>query len=79
MRAKIAAHTRWAGTDDRTAATAPARAGLRDRFVKQARKLHPDLSEQEIAARAESLRRAFYLKLALASARARRTRKAGKS
>lgn len=35
MRARLAAHTRWAGTPDRTAATAPGRRAALGRFERQ--------------------------------------------
>lgn len=76
LRGRIAAHTRWAGIADRSAATAPARAGLRDRFLRQARQQFGDLPEHELAVRAEHLRKAFYARLALASAKARSARSA---
>jgi len=34
-RARLAAHTRWANTEDRTAATAPARAAATNRYERQ--------------------------------------------
>lgn len=74
LAARIAAHTRWANTSDTTAATAPARAAFDDRFVRQA---DPDgvLSPSERARRADHLRRAYFSKLALRSAQARRKSK----
>jgi hypothetical protein len=67
-------HDRWAAVDDRTAATAPARQAFRDRFVQEARERFGDLPPEELAYRAEHLRKAFYTRLALKSARARRKR-----
>jgi hypothetical protein len=64
-RAKIAAHTSWANTRDRTARTANARKAAEDKFLKQA-----DGDPQ----RAESLRKAYFARLALKSAQARRRR-----
>jgi hypothetical protein len=72
-------HERWAATDDRTAATAPARQTFRDRFLAEARERFGDLPADELARRAEHLRKAYYTRLAIASARARRARKAGAS
>ena len=71
--ARIAAHTRWAGEQDRTAATAPARKGL---DAKWAREVDPDgvLAPDELARRVENLRQAHMTRMALASARARRTK-----
>lgn len=71
--AKIAAHTSWALTEDRSARTQPARAALMAKFETE---VDPDgrLSPDERASRAESARRAHFQKLALASAKARRKR-----
>ena len=68
---QVAALTRWAHEPDRSAATAPARAGLEARFERQ---VDPDgiLSPEERARRAASARRAFYLNLARRSAAARK-------
>ncbi|MEU4675750.1 hypothetical protein [Micromonospora sp. NPDC023737] len=72
--ARVAAHTRWAQTPDRTAATAGARKAFRDRFERE---VDPDgtLPEAERLRRAESARSAHYTRLALKSARARRLRR----
>jgi hypothetical protein len=72
--ASIAAHTRWARTADRTAATAPARAAAADRWLRQ---VDPDgvLDPVERVQRAESLKSAHFRRLALASAQARRRRR----
>jgi hypothetical protein len=68
--AKVAAHTRWSQTEDRSAATAPARAGLAKKFEDQ---VDPDrtLPPEVRAVRAESARRAHFQRLARASAKAR--------
>ena len=63
LRAQIAAHTSWANTSDRAARTAKARAALEAKFLAEA-----DGDPQ----RAESLRKAYYKRLALTSAQARR-------
>lgn len=76
LHAKLAQHIRWAGVADRSAETAPARAGLRAKFETQARQLHPDGSPETIARAAESLRKAHFARLALLSSKAR-ARKAG--
>jgi hypothetical protein len=65
---RIGAHTKWANTTDRTAATAPARAALEQKFLDQA---------DGDPLRAASLRKAYYARLSLASAEVRRARKAG--
>lgn len=69
--AKIAAHTSWARTEDRTARTAPARRALMAKFEQQ---VDPSgrLSAEERARRAESARKAHFQAMALASAKARR-------
>ncbi len=71
----LANHERWATVEDRTAATAPARKKFRDQFLDQARERFGDLPADELAFRAEHLRKAFYVRLALKSAQARRARK----
>lgn len=63
LRASIAAHESWAATEDRTARTAPARRALQEKFLREA---------GGDPVRAEHLRRAYYQRLALKSARARR-------
>src|SRR5258707_14974723 len=65
LRAKIAVHTSWANTPDRSTRTANARKALEDKFLAEA---------DGDPVRAESLRRAFYAKLALKSAQARKRR-----
>ena len=66
LRARIAAHERWAREPDRTAATAPARQALDDRYVAAARVLHPHLSDDEILVRAANLRSAAAVRAARA-------------
>jgi hypothetical protein len=70
-------HDRWAAVEDRTAATAPARQAFRDRFLTEAQERFGDLPADELARRAEHLRKAYYARLALRSAQARRARKTG--
>lgn len=72
--ARIAAAERWARTPDRSTATEPARRGLRARFEREADpdgRLHP----AERARRADALLSAHMLRLARASAMARRGRR----
>ena len=68
------AHKRWAYTDDRTAATAPARAGLWAKFERQ---VDPDglLAPEERAKRAESLWKAHFAAMARKSIQTRKKRK----
>jgi hypothetical protein len=65
LAAQVAAHASWAMTPDRSARTANARAALMQRFLDEA--------DGDVA-KAESLRRAHFARLSLASARARRRR-----
>lgn len=71
LRASIASNRRWAFTEDRPAATAPARAAFLRKFEDE---VDPDglLDPDERARRAEHARRAHFQALALKSARARR-------
>ena len=74
MRGRIGAYTRWARTDDRSAATWPARKALEDKFeweVDPERKLTPT----ERAKRAEYARKAYYQRLAMKPVQARQRRK----
>jgi hypothetical protein len=68
--ARIAALSRWARTDNRTLATAAARAGFEARFERE---VDPDgrLGAEERARRAGFARRAYFARLALLSAKAR--------
>lgn len=74
--AQIAAAERWGRTPDRTAATAPARAGLRAKF---AREIDPDgtLDPVELERRVDSLQRAHMLRMSLAAKAARRRKGGG--
>jgi hypothetical protein len=60
---QIAAHTKWANTTDRTAATAAARAALEQKFLNEA---------DGDPKRAASVRKAHFARMSLASAKARR-------
>ena len=74
MIARIAAHTSWARTKDRSARTAAARATFMNRFFRE---VDPDgiLSPTERARRAEHARSAYFTKLALRSAQTRRKKR----
>jgi hypothetical protein len=65
LRGKLAAYTSWANTLDRPARTAKARKAFEDKFLAEA---DGDLE------RAESLRKAYFARLAFKSAQARRRR-----
>lgn len=69
LHARAMAHESWAKTENRTARTAPARAAAMARFED------PSIADPaERAKRAESARKAYFTRLALASAKARRAR-----
>lgn len=73
MKLRLAAHKSWAATPDRASRTAAARrASHHTRFVEQARRDNPTLSEAQVTQIADSLKKAFYAELALKSAQARR-------
>lgn len=75
LRARLAAHTLHASVADPAAHTAAARAAFLDRFERE---VDPDgvLPVAERVRRAEHLRKAYFIKLALKSAQARRRKKA---
>lgn len=70
LRARIAAAERWGRTDDRTAATGPARRGLRSKFEREADP-NGSLAPAERARRADHLMHAHMLRMSRASALAR--------
>jgi hypothetical protein len=74
LRARMAAHHLHAGIRDAAAHTTPARAAFLARFEHE---VDPDgeLDPRERTRRAEHARKAYFLRLALASAHARRTRR----
>jgi hypothetical protein len=75
-RAVLAADMSWAKTRDRTARTAPGHAAAEARFMTQAREMHgADTPEADLAKCAESLRKAHFRRMAMASAKAKRARK----
>jgi hypothetical protein len=64
--ARLAAHVRWSREPDRAAATAPGLQAAADRFLRQARELHPDGDEELIRKAAENLRSAHAIRAARA-------------
>lgn len=70
LKAQISAHESWAQTENRTARTAKARQALENKFLAEA---------GGDPQRAESLRKAYYARLALKSAQSRRRRGAAES
>jgi hypothetical protein len=73
LRAQIAAHTKWAYTPDRTAATASARDAFLGRFEKQ---VDPEgtMDPRERRKRAENAKKAYFLALSHRAVAARRAR-----
>lgn len=71
LRARLAAHSLHAQVADPAAHTAPARRVFMDRFERE---VDPEgvLPAEERQRRAEHARKAYFLRLALASAKARR-------
>lgn len=63
---RIGAHVSWGNTTDRTARTAPARAALEQKFLDEA---------DGDPVRAQHLRKAYFQRLALKSAAARRAKR----
>jgi hypothetical protein len=76
LRARIAAHVLHAQISDEAEHTAPARAAFLSRFERE---VDPDglLAPEERARRAEHARKAYFLRLALASRKARANKKRG--
>lgn len=73
MRARIAAHESWARTVDRTTRTAAARKAADDRFLAQ---VPPEVTDPQARREAaESLRKAYYARLAYKSAQARKRKR----
>lgn len=75
LHAQVAAHSRWSREEDRAAATGKARAAFIDRFERE---VDPDgvLPPQERARRAESAKKAYFKRLQIKSAEARRAKRA---
>lgn len=73
LHARLAAHSLHARISDPAAHTAPARAAFLDRFERE---VDPDgvLDPAERARRAEHAKKAYFARLALASAKARRAK-----
>lgn len=72
-RARLAAHTRWAGESDTLAATAPARKAAMSRFERE---VDPDgvLPTEERTRRAKHAMKAHMTRMALRSAQSRAAR-----
>ena len=75
LRARMASHASWANTEDVDARTKPGRDAFLSKFERD---VDPDgvLPELERKRRAEHARKAYFARLALESAKARRRKKA---
>lgn len=63
--ARLAAHESWAKTPDRAARASAGYQGLLKRFEREAREnLGDDASDKDVAAAAESAKRAYYVRMA---------------
>jgi len=72
MRAKLAAHARWAKHNP-TEGTSPARGGFLARFERQAEaEAETELTPQELHRRAEQLLKQYMTRLAFKSSKARK-------
>lgn len=71
LHGRIAAYERWSRTEDRTAATEPARAGLNAKFIAE---IDPEgkLEPADLASRLQARRKAHFARLSLLSAQSRR-------
>ncbi len=78
LRGRIGAYARWARTEDRVAATAPARSAFMRRFEEQ---VDPQgvLSEEERASRAQFAMRAYMADLTRRRLLSRRSKRAATS
>lgn len=73
--ARIATAEKWARCPDRTAATAPARAGRRARWAAEVTARLGELPPAELERRVDDLQRAAMLRMTLKSAQARARRR----
>lgn len=73
LQARLAAHTSWANTESPSERTAPARSAFDARFERE---VDPEglLDPEERRRRAEHARKAYFTRLSLKSAQARRKR-----
>jgi hypothetical protein len=76
-RAQLASHVRWAREPDRLKATEPGRRAARDRFLTQAKALHPDASPAFLRKVAKNLAAEHQIRMTRAAAAARKAKKAG--
>jgi hypothetical protein len=76
LRAQLGAHAMWANTLDPASRTAKARSAANGKFEQQAREMHPDATDEQIARVAEHLKKAHFKAMGLKSAMARRAKSA---
>jgi hypothetical protein len=74
-RASLAVSTMWANQPDRSARTAPARAGFRAKFERDIRAKHPDASDESVALMVDAAVRAHFTRMAFNSSKARAAKK----
>jgi hypothetical protein len=76
LHGQIAVHARWAKCEDRSAATAAARRAMANRFERE---VDPDgvLPPEELGRRVASARKAYFARLSLMAAQARRAKRDG--
>ena len=73
QKARIAAHKSWANTADRSARSASGQTGLLAKFEREARqRLGPGATDAQVAAAAESARKAHFAELSAKGVAARR-------
>ncbi len=73
---RVGAYESWARTEDRPARTAPGRKAMLDKFEREVDP-NNELAPQERAKRAAFARKAYFARLALKSAQARKRRGGG--
>jgi hypothetical protein len=73
---RVGAYESWARTKDRSARTAPGRKAMLDKFEREVDP-NNELTPQERAKRAVFARKAYFARLVLKSAQARRRRSGG--
>ncbi|WP_228975208.1 hypothetical protein [Streptomyces sp. DH12] len=79
LRARLASQVSWTNTLDPRSRTAKARAAAAARFERQAREMHPDATDEQIARIAKQLRSAHATRMALAAAKSRRAKAAAQA
>lgn len=75
LRAQIAAYERWARETDKSATAIKGQAGLRAKYVREAREADPGITDAEAERRGECLWRAHLARAGLAASKAKAARK----